>query len=246
MSDIIFEDEQGNRITRDDLTNVTGSVDFSLIGRESIPFEAIEMHQRARQEGQYGRYAQAIDLLTKTSQLAPKWPYPLYDMAYTYLLQKEYEQALTYYRLTNRLEPRGFFTCKTAIYALEGETEGRFPKGQYLHYLGIEWTDDEDEKLAIAREITQKTPDFAPAWKELVNLLTDHTERMEAVEAGLSKQPDLETKGNLLINKALLLDRQNQTKEAINILGNLILDSEITLTNEAMGKFVLSQLAGGN
>ena len=204
------------------------------------------MHQRARQEGQYGRYDQAIDLLNKTSQLAPKWPYPLYDLAYTYLLQKDYEQALGYYRLTNRLEPRGFFTCKTAIYALEGESEGRFPQGQYLNYLSIEWTDDEDEKLAIAREITQKAPDFAPAWKELVNLLTDSTERMEAIEAGLSKQPDLETKGNLLINKALLLDRQNQTKDVINILGNLILDSEVTLTNEALGKFVLAQLVGGN
>ncbi|OJJ14530.1 hypothetical protein BKI52_42910 [marine bacterium AO1-C] len=243
MSDIIFEDEQGNRITREDLANVTGKIDFSLIGRESIPFEAIEMHQMARQEGQYGRYAQAIDLLTKTHQLAPDWPYPLYDLAYTYLLQKDFEQALAYYRLTNRLEPRGFFTCKTAIYALEGEMDKLFPVGQYLHYLSIEWTNDEDEKLEIAKAITEQTPDFAPAWKELANLLTDTSQRAEVIETGLSKQPDLETKGNLLINKALVLDMQNRTNEAIDILGNLVLDSDVTLTNEAMGKFVLAQLA---
>ena len=243
MSDIIFEDEQGNRITREDLANVTGKIDFSLIGRESIPFEAIEMHQMARQEGQYGRYAQAIDLLTKTHQLAPNWPYPLYDLVYTYLLHKDFEQALAYYRLANRLEPRGFFTCKTAIYALEGEAEKRFPTGQYLHYLSIEWTNDEDEKRAIAQSIADQTPDFAPAWKELAHLLSDSAKRAEVIEVGLSKQPDLETKGSLLINKALVLDMQNKTKEAIQILGNLVLDSEVTLANEAMGKFVLAQLA---
>ncbi|HAS40434.1 MAG TPA: hypothetical protein DCS93_08145 [Microscillaceae bacterium] len=243
MSDIIFEDEQGNRITREDLANVTGKIDFSLIGRESVSFEAIEMHQMARQEGQYGRYSQAINLLNQSHQLAPDWPYPLYDLAYTYLLQKDFEQALAYYRLTNRLEPRGFFTCKTAIYALSGETEKLFPVGQYLHYLGIEWTNDEDEKLEIARNITEKTPNFAPAWKELANLLTDTTKRAEAIETGLLQKPDLETKGNLLINKALVLDMQDQTKEAIQVLGDLVLDSEVTLTNEAMGKFVLAQLA---
>ena len=243
MSDIIFEDEQGNRITREDLANVTGKIDFSLIGRESVPFEAIEMHQKARQEGQYGRYPQAIDLLTKSHQLAPDWPYPLYDLAYTYLLQKDFEQALAYYHLTNDLEPRGFFTCKTAIYALEGEVAKRFPVGQYLHYLSIEWTNDEDEKLDIARAITEQTPSFAPAWKEMANVLTDTSRRSEVIEIGLSKQPDLETKGNLLINKALVLDLQNQTEEAIQVLGNLVLDSEVTLTNEAMGKFVLAQLA---
>lgn len=242
--EIIFEDEQGNRIMREDLAYVTkGHVDFSLIGREQIPFEAIELHQKARQEGQqYGNYDKAIELLKKTCLMADHWPYPPYDLAFTYLLQKNYEEALKYYKLTNQLEPRGFFTAKTAIYALEGELEERFPAGLYLAYLKIEWTDNEQEKLEIASSIAQQYPDFAPAWKELATLHDDSTQRMQAIETGLSKKPDAETEGNLLINKALVLDKEGNTEEAIAILGNLILDSNVTLANDAMSKFVLNQI----
>ncbi|EAY27522.1 tetratricopeptide repeat protein [Microscilla marina] len=243
-NDVIFEDEQGNRITREDLAYVTkGHVDFALIGREQIPFEAIELHQKARQEGQqYGNYDKAIELLKKTCLMADHWPYPVYDLAFTYLLQKNYEQALQYYRLTDELEPRGFFTAKTAIYALEGELDGRFPPGLYLTYLKIEWTDNEQEKLEIASSIAQKCPDFAPAWKELATLHDDSTQRMKAIAAGLAQNPDAETEGNLLINKALVLDKEGKTEEAIGILGNLIMNNNVTLANDAMSKFVLNQI----
>lgn len=242
-NEIIFEDEQGNRIMREDLASITkGHVDFSLIGREQIPFEAIELHQKARQEGQYGNYDKAVELLKQTCMMAAHWPYPSYDLAFTYLLQKDYENALKYYRLTDKLEPRGFFTCKTAIYALEGEIEGRFPEGLYVAYVKIEWMDKEQDKMEIASSITQQCPDFAPAWKELASLYDGSEKRMEAIETGLTKKPDAETLGNLLINKALVLDMEGKTQEAIAILGNLILDSEVTLANDAMSKFILTQI----
>lgn len=242
MSDIIFEDKQGNYIMRDDLSQISKSVDFSLIAKETIPLKARELHQQARQEGQYGNYKRAIELLKQTHLMIPQWPHPLYDMAFTYLLQKEYTKALRYYHQTNCLEPRGFFACKVAIYALEGELKGVFPPGLYLAYLRIDWTNNVREKLEIVTSISQQCPTFAPAWKELAQLLDDKNERIKAIENGLKHNPDVETRGNLLINKAMLLDSEGKTDEAIAILGNLILDKEVTLTNNTWGKFVLAQI----
>ncbi len=76
------------------------------------------------------------------------------------------------------------------MYCLEGEKNRIFPEGLYISYLQIEWTDDPTKKLAIAKKITEKVPDFAPGWKEIAVLSNDKTERLDAIEKGLSKDPD--------------------------------------------------------
>jgi hypothetical protein len=43
-----------------------------------------------------------------------------------------------------------------------------------------------------------------------------------------------------------VLDKEGKTEEAIAILGNLILDSNVTLANDAMSKFVLNQIIHRN
>ena len=43
--------------------------------------------------GGAGDYKKAITLLERASSVAPEWPYPVYDMAFTYLLMKDAENA---------------------------------------------------------------------------------------------------------------------------------------------------------
>ena len=47
--------------------------------------------------------------------LAPDWPYPVYDAAFTYLLQGDSLKAEERYAEVDRMAPRGFFTAKTSL-----------------------------------------------------------------------------------------------------------------------------------
>src|ERR1019366_8272650 len=85
---------------------------------------AESLHQRARLAGESGDYRKAITLLEQACNLAPEWPYPVYDMAFTYLLMKDTENARKYYRKTVDLSPRGFFSAITAIDTLDREKRG--------------------------------------------------------------------------------------------------------------------------
>ncbi|MFW9779522.1 MAG: tetratricopeptide repeat protein [Candidatus Heimdallarchaeota archaeon] len=90
---IIFKDDQGNTIKREDLRNITGRVDYEIIGIENVSQRAKGLHQQARVYGQSGNYSKAIELLEEAHREAPKWPYPLYDLAFTYLLYEDFNQA---------------------------------------------------------------------------------------------------------------------------------------------------------
>ena len=123
---LIFKDDKGNQITLSDLEGVSGVFNWQIISNKSIPSLANQLHQEARQLGGQGKYELAIQKLMEAHSLAPDWPYPIYDLAYTYLLKKEDENALKYYELTDLKEPRGFFTAKTACWSLRKEKEGHF------------------------------------------------------------------------------------------------------------------------
>jgi len=241
--DIIFKDSLGHSLTRNDLVNATGKVDYEITGDKKIDPKAQMLHQEARALGQAGKYDSSIEKLNEAIKIQPTWAYPIYDLAFTYLLKGDVENALIFYRKTDELEPKGFFTAKTAIYSLEGEKAGKFPKGTYTSYLQIEWADEKSKKLEIAKAITQKVPDFAPAWKELANLSDDKQEKLNAIEQGLSKNPDAETKGILIINKALMLDNEGKKEEARNLLGNLIFSPDVTSGNMELAKFALKTIS---
>lgn len=198
MNNIIFKDKNGNTISTADLENVTGEVSYEIPGDKLIDLKADQLHKEARTLGALGKYEAAISKLEEAIRIEPEWAYPTYDLAYTYLLMEDFDNAYLYYQKTNQLKPKGFWTVKTALYSLEGERSGNFPKGLYLYYLNIEWTDSREEKIKIARMIVERVPDYAPAWKELAHLLEDSSERLYAIEQGLSKNPDPETKGMLI------------------------------------------------
>jgi len=209
---------------------------------KSIDPKAQALHQEARVLGQSGKYDLSIEKLEEAIKIQPSWAYPLYDLAYTYLLKGDFDNALEFYKRTDELEPKGFFTAKTALYALEGEKSGRFPRGIYMYYMQIEWTEDINKKYEIATTIIQNVPDFAPAWKELSDLLEDKTARLDAIEQGLSKNPDADTKGILLMNKAVILHHDGKNEEAMKILGDLILSPDVTTGNAELAKFTLKSI----
>ena len=105
-------------------------------------------------------------------RIEPLWAYPVYDLAFTYLLMGDFDNALKYYRETDAIEPDGFFTTKTAIYTLEGEKAGLFPEGLYTFYMQIEWTEEPEKKYSIAKQIVDNVPLFAPARQILKNVCT--------------------------------------------------------------------------
>lgn len=209
---------------------------------KNIDFRAEQLHQEARALGQTGKYDLSISKLQEAMKIQPTWAYPVYDLAFTYLLKGEDDNALKFYKKTDELEPKGFFTTKTAIYSLEGEKLGIFPKGLYLTYMQIEWTDDINKKNEIISFLTQNVPDFAPGWKELADISEDETVRLYAINQGLSKKPDSQTEGILLINKAIILNNNQDKEGAKQILNTLVLSGNVTKSNVELAELVLNSL----
>jgi len=164
---MVFRDSAGCELTLDDLQGATGPVGFEILGSANIPEQAERLHQAGRRAGAEGDYVNALALFAQSAALAPDWPYPLYDAAFTYLLMGDFAAALDNYRQTVALAPRGFFTALTAVDALEREEADMLPVGTYLAYTQLERIQDRDAKEARVRELLASAPAFAPAWKDL-------------------------------------------------------------------------------
>jgi tetratricopeptide (TPR) repeat protein len=239
---VVFRNSKGQQLTEEDMANETGKFDWSLIGSESVSERAKRLHELGREAGQKGNYPQALELLKQASDESPAWPYPVYDAAFTYLLQDDAENAERFYKRVDQMAPRGFFTAKTAVDCLRREHTSDLKPGMYKAYVSLEWMDDREQKLSILEQLVQKFPKFPAAWKELALLRKDDDSKLDAIEHGLAENPDGETKGILLINKAMILDRKGNRDAAMRILGDLALDPDSTLATESLAKFTLGNL----
>jgi tetratricopeptide (TPR) repeat protein len=239
---IVFRGSDGRSLSLDELQGVTGKVRWELVGGANVPAEATRLHQQAREAGGRGQYATAIALLTQASRLAPNWPYPIYDRAYSRLLTGDVDAARADYQKTVELAPRGFFTAITALDALAREQKGDLPPGTYLAYLSLEWTNDRVTKTDLVRQLVEMVPRFAPAWMEWAMLLDQDSERLVAIDRGLTVDPDAETRGMLLVNRALVLNRQGNRDAAARLLGELALSPTSTLASEQLAKATLATL----
>lgn len=238
---VIFRDAKGRELTEADLAGFTGSFRWEVVGGDNIPEKAQELHRRGREAGEKGDHDRALELLAQASKEAPKWPYPVYDSAFTYLLKGDAEKAEQSYAAVDKLAPRGFFTAKTALDCLRREKAGDLRPGTYKLYVMLEWEKDEARKKFILEQMVKRFPKFPAACKDLA-LLQDDKAKLEMIETGLSHAPDGETRGILLINKALTLNGQGQRDEAVRILGELALDPSSTLATEHLAKATLASL----
>ena len=240
---VVFRSKDGDVLTTDDLKDADGTFNYEIVGSTEIPEQANRLHQEARQYGASGNYEEALKRLAESHTLAPSWPYPPYDTAFTYLLMKDFAKAREFYAKTVELSPRGFFTAITALDTLNREASGDLPEGTYAAYVSLEWINDPSQKSQLVRALVEKFPGFAPAWKEYALICEDPAEKLQAIEKGLASEPDNETKGILLINKALTIHEGGDETTAIEILGEVALDSESTFANEHLAKQSLAMIS---
>lgn len=239
---VVFRTADGRTLTMADLQGLAGTFQYEILGKSQVPAEAESLHKQAGQAGGAGDYEKAIKLLERARALAPAWPYPVYDLAFSYLLMKDAEIARKHYRKTVELAPRGFFTALTALDALDRESKDDLPAGTYMTYLSFEWMDDRGKKADAVRQLVKRVPGFAPAWKEQAILADADAEKLAAIEKGLAVNPDGETKGILLINKALIMDRSGDHAGAVRLLGELALDPASTYATEHLAKVTLANM----
>jgi tetratricopeptide (TPR) repeat protein len=241
-NDIVFKDKSGRILTRQDLRNATGKFNWEIKSDKPVSQEAMALHEKGRTAGQKGDYTAALSHFERASRLAPDWPYPIYDAAFTHLLQGDSEKALERYERVNALAPRGFFTTKTAVDALRRERANKLPAGTYLAYLSLEWIGDSARKRQAVEALVQKAPQFAPLWEIRAKTATNDAQKLEYLERGLAATPDPETYGFLRINQALVLAGKGERAKAIEILGTLALDPASPLDVEALAKWTLTTI----
>lgn len=210
--------------------------------RDALPSpEAQALHERGRVAGARGDHTEALTLFSKAAALAPRWPYPLYDRAFTHLLMKNSDAALADYRDTLKLAPRGFFTAHVAVDTLVREKRGEFPSGLYLAFVALETEPDPDRKRDVLEQMVEKFPRFAPGWQKFAELAETPTERLKRIEAGLAVDPDPETSGMLKLNQAAALHALGKTDAAIHLLRALVNDPGTTLSVESLAKTMLTR-----
>src|SRR5580658_11009241 len=91
-----------------DVPGVHSKLNVQVIGGEPVPPEATRLHEEARLAGGRGDYDRALELLNRAHQLAPTWLYPLYDAAFTHLLQGDSVKAEALYAEVDRRPRAGF------------------------------------------------------------------------------------------------------------------------------------------
>jgi tetratricopeptide (TPR) repeat protein len=210
--------------------------------RRPVPDRARLLHERGRAAAEGGDYEHALASFGEARVLAPGWAYPVYDAAFTYLLMGDTARAHELYAEVDRMEPRGFYTCKTTLDMVRRERAGELPAGFSRTWLQLERLDAK-RKRAVVEGVTRRYPSFAPAWRELAKFLDDPGDRERAIEAGLAADPDADTRGLLLLSKASILRRRGRHDEAALILNALVSDPSPSLVAQAWAR---AMLADGN
>lgn len=137
MEILIFKDKKGNIISEAEFVKGDDNYDFEFCGSFEHNPEADKLHQMGRMNGQTGNFDEAIKCFKQAHEIQPEWPYPIYDMAFSYCYKGEFDTALKLFKQVDRLVPKGYFDSKEAIYSLEGEKTGIFPTGIFMYYMQL-------------------------------------------------------------------------------------------------------------
>jgi tetratricopeptide (TPR) repeat protein len=151
------------------------------------------------------------------------------------------DKALASYEEVLKLEPRGFFNAISSADCLHREAHGEWPAGMCKAYAMVEWLPPSEKRKAL-EALVAKVPNLAAAWKDLAGHLDDPAASLQALDRGLAQRPDPQTRGFLLINKALSLDKLGKHDEARRILSALAAEPTLPVDVEQLAKLSLSQL----
>jgi tetratricopeptide (TPR) repeat protein len=192
-----------------------------------IPEQAIELHTKGRAHLDAGRFEEALKSFQQAQAVAPSWYLPLYDTAHTYILMDDTAKALVIHEQLEQLEPKGFSQSKKMLDSLRREKDGRVPKGTLREFLAVQQLRDPAEARSKLEALTKKAPSFVLAWQELANISEDVAEGERLVEKALGLEPDVETRGELLVHKGVLLRRGGKEEEARKHLNAVSIDPKL-------------------
>jgi tetratricopeptide (TPR) repeat protein len=121
----IYTAEDGRELRLADLVDTSGEASANTT---NIPEPAIELFNEGIEFGRNNDLEGALEKFSAATELAPEWPYPIFHAAFTHVMTGNTEAALSLYCRVDELEPRGFFTTKTAIAVLEKELNETYPR----------------------------------------------------------------------------------------------------------------------
>jgi len=78
-----------------------------------------------------------------------------------------------------------------------------------------------DEQRQVACQLVVQFPSHALAWQLHASFLEDPSDKLAAIERGLLARPDPDTRGSLLVQKALALHASGERQAALEILNPL-------------------------
>jgi tetratricopeptide (TPR) repeat protein len=185
---------------------------------------AMKLHAQARVTGESGNLQEALKQFQQAHELAPEWPFSLYDTALTYLLMGEADKALEVYQQVDKMAPEGFSDTKRVIDCLHREKDGRVPKGTFRKFIDAMRARTPEEHEGQLKALTKSAPKFYPAWREYAPYGKDVAEQLRLLEKALALEPDAESLGEMLIYKANLLRRAGKEAEARALLQSLVDD----------------------
>ena len=200
---LVVRDEKGRRLTFDELLAARGKLQYEIRGGDAVPAEAARLHEEGRLTGARGEYDEAISLFTTAANLAPSWPYPVYDRAFTHLLKQDFASALADYRKTLDLAPEGFFTAAESAEMLSREVAGQIPSGLFATFMIHGRSLPPEARRDLAEQIIEKHPGFTPAWSDLIDLTEGDSARQKVIERAFVSTPDAHTSAMWRIQKAI-------------------------------------------
>jgi tetratricopeptide (TPR) repeat protein len=238
---VTFLDDQRRTLTLEEIRGIPGKVTWEVTYHAEVSPEAHRLHQEGRAAGARGEYDAAMSLLSSATELAPLWPYPVYDRAFTHLFKRDFDAALSDFRKTMELAPQGFFIVEVAIDTLMREAAGEFPRGLYGAFSSFEHL-TQDQQRSVAEQLVQNHPSFAPGWDVHANFVADPLARLEVIEQGLAAKPDRVTRGFLMVKRALAMSSLGDTEGAVSILQRLLADASGSITTRAGAQLALARM----
>jgi len=103
---------------------------------------------------------------------------------------------------------------------LTREAAGEFPPGLHAAFATLEHMPPEQQQ-SIAAQMVEKWPSHTPAWAQHARFLENPSDKLAAIERGLLARPDPDTRGSLLVQKALALHASGKRELALEILDAL-------------------------
>jgi tetratricopeptide (TPR) repeat protein len=240
---VVLTDMDGRTLLPEELPG-TGQVTWQLCNATPAHPEAKRLHDEGRAAGEKGDHDAAITLFTSAADLDPTWPHPVYDRAFARLCKQDFNAALADYRKTLELSPLGYFTAAEAADMLSREAAGEFPAGLYYAFTMLEHGPP-DEQRQIARQLVAQFPSHAPLWRLYASLLEGGADKLAAVESGLLARPDPDTRGSLLVQKALAFYASGEGERALEVLDPLTGPVADSLATQVQARIAAAVIRSG-